>query len=317
MSVQLSPEADRYGWYRALPPVLRGGSWMLLGTLAFAVMIVLVRKASETFTAFEITFWRALFGIIFMVPWMFRVKLAGLRTRRPGMQLWRNFLHVIGIVMWYYAIARINLSEGMALQFTVPLFTIALAMVILKERVDFQRWAATFVGFGGVVIILRPGVVDISPIAAVVIISALFYGASNVCTKILAGSDSPNVIVLYMNLIHIPLALAGVMVTGWTMPDWTGLAWLIAVAATATMAHYCLAHALRDADASLVMPFDFLKLPWVTLLAFLAFGEMPSIWGWIGGLVIFASVTYIVRRETRIGRAAMTAKATAVKAAAE
>lgn len=282
---------------------------MLLGTFSFAVMIVLVRKASQTFTAFEITFWRALFGLIFMAPWIMRVRLAGLRSNRPGLQLWRNTLHVVGIVMWYYAIARINLTEGMALQFTVPLFTIALAMLILKERVDAQRWIATFVGFAGVLVILRPGLVDISLISVIVIVSAMFYAASNVTTKVLAGIDSPNVIVFYMNLIHIPLALIGVALTGWTIPGVVDLGWLIAVAGAATLAHYCLAHALREADASLVMPYDFLKLPWVTFLAFLAFGEIPSMWGWIGGLVIFASVTYIVRRETKIGRAEMNSKA--------
>ncbi len=182
-------------------------------------------------------------------------------------------------------------------------------MLILKEKVDAQRWIATFVGFAGVVIILRPGVVDISPVSVIVVVSAMFYGASNVTTKVLAGSDSPNVIVFYMNLIHIPLALIGVALTGWTIPGWADFGWLIAVAGFATLAHYCLAHALREADASLVMPYDFLKLPWVTFLAFLAFGEIPSIWGWIGGLVIFASVTYIVRRETKIGRAEMISKA--------
>jgi len=311
MSSGHSSPSSRQAWYRGLPPILRGGLWMLLGTFAFAVMIVLVRKASQTFTAFEITFWRALFGLIFMSPWIMRARLAGLRTSRPGLHLWRNTLHVIGIMMWYYAIAHINLSEGMALQFTVPLFTIALAMLILKERVDAARWIATFVGFSGVVIILRPGAVEISLVSVIVIVSAMFYAASNVTTKILAGIDSPNVIVLYMNLIHIPLALIGVALTGWTVPGLVDLGWLIAVAGFATLAHYCLAHALHEADASLVMPYDFLKLPWVTFLAFLAFDEKPSVWGWIGGLVIFASVTYIVRRETKIGRAEMKSKANA------
>ncbi len=282
---------------------------MLLGTFAFAVMIVLVRKASQTFTAFEITFWRALFGVVFMAPWIVRAGLAGLRTRRPGLHLWRNTLHLVGIVLWYHAVARINLAEGMALQFTVPLFTIALAMLILKERVDAARWIATFAGLAGVLVILRPGLVEISPVSVIVIVSAVFYAGSNVSTKVLAGTDNPRVIVFYMNLIHIPLALIGVVATGWTIPGWADLGWLMAVAAAATLAHYCLANALHEADASLVMPYDFLKLPWVTLLAFLAFDEIPSIWGWTGGLVIFASVTYIVRRETRIGRAAMNSKA--------
>lgn len=277
---------------------------MVVGTFAFAVMIVLVRKTSVKFNAFEITFWRAAFGLVFMAPWLMRARFSGLRTSRGHIHLCRNLLHFVGIVLWYFAVARINLTEGMALQFTVPLFTIALAMLVLGERVDSRRWIATLVGFCGVLIILRPGAIPITIVPLAVLVASVFYAGSNILTKVLSRNDPADAIVFYMNLAHVPLALAGALVIGWTVPAGTDLIWLAGVALSATIAHYCLARAFREADASQVIAIDFLKLPWVTLLALMMFGEIPSVWGWLGGAVIFFSAYYIVRRDARLARAA-------------
>lgn len=294
---------SRRARFRSLPPVLRALFWMIFGTFSFALMIVLVRKASHGFSAIEITFWRALFGLVFMTPWLFRTRLIGLRPTRPRLHLLRNVVHLAGIIMWYYAVSRINLTEGIALQFTVPLFTITLAVLFLRERVDGQRWAATIVGFSGVLIILRPGLVEISSVALVVLLSAALYAGSNTCTKVIGRTDSSDLVVFYMNLMHLPMALVLALITGWSIPGWADLPWLAGVAASATVAHYCLAQAFREADASVVMPIDFLKLPWITVMAFLAFDERPETWAWAGGAVIFGATYYIVRREAKSSRA--------------
>jgi len=303
----VSPSAGRR-WYDALPPVLRGGVWMLFGTFFFGLMIILVRRASADFNAVEITTWRALFGLVFMAPWLMRASMARLRTPWMGRHLARNLLRFVGIALWYHAVASINLSEGMALQFTVPLFTMVLAMIFLKERTDAPRWIATFIGFTGVLIILRPGAIEISTAALATLVSAIFYAGSNVITKILSRDEPAERVVFYMNLMHVPMGLCAMAVFGWTAPGWWDLPWLAAVAVSATMAHYCLTQALREADASQVMPIDFLKLPWVAGLAWLMFGEIPALWGWIGGAVIFGAVYYIVQREARLGRAEMKAR---------
>ncbi len=300
-----SPTNSRHDWFHALPPVLRGGLWMLCGTFFFGLMILLVRQASFNFSAVEITTWRALFGLLFMVPWLLRTRLRRLRTRRPGLHLWRNAVHFVGIVTWYYAVARINLSEGVALQFTVPLFTIALAMLFLKERVDAQRWIATLIGFSGVLVILRPGAIEISAVALITLLSAACYAVSLIFTKIVGREDPAELVVFYMNLMQLPMGVAAMLVFGWSVPGWWDLPLLAAVAATASLAHYFLARAFREADASQVIPIDFLKLPWVAGLAWLIFDEAPTVWGWLGGAVIFGATYYIVRREARIGRAAM------------
>ncbi len=272
---------------------------MFLSTFAFAGMIGFVRAAAATFNAFEIAFWRAAFGLVLMIPWIARVGLRRLGTTRGHIHLIRNVVHFIGIVLWFYVVSRINLSVGVALQFTVPLFTIAMAAIILKERVDAARWAVTAVGFGGVLIIVRPDTGAIDMLATITLVSAAFYAVANIATTAIGRGDSSELVVFYMHLMHLPMALIGALVLGMTLPGWADLPALIGVAVCATLAHYLLAQALREADASVVMPIDFLRLPWVAALGLVLYGEEPEAGAWIGGAVIFAATYTILRRETR------------------
>ncbi len=276
---------------------------MFLSTFAFAAMVVLVREASTAFNAFEILFWRAAFGLVIMMPWLARVRLGRLKTTRGRIHLIRNVVHFIGIVTWFHVVGRINLSVGIALQFTVPLFTIAMAALLLKERVDAARWTATAIGFSGVLIIVRPDTGALDALAILTLVSAAFYAGSNIATKAIGRADSSEVVVFYMHLMHLPMALIGALGVGMTVPGWDDLPVLAGVAVSATLAHYLLAQALREADASVVMPIDFLRLPWVAALAFVLYGEMPLAGAWIGGGVIFATAYYILRRESRAARA--------------
>jgi drug/metabolite transporter (DMT)-like permease len=275
---------------------------MFLSTFAFAGMIGFVREATASFNYFEITFWRAFFGLAVMVPWLCRVRMARLRTSRAGTHVIRNIVHFVGIVTWFYVVAHINLSVGIALQFTVPLFTIIMAAMILKERVDAARWTATAVGFAGVLVIVRPDTGALDALAVVTLISAAFYAASNVATKAIGQADPSEVVVFYMHLMHLPMALIGALTLGMRMPGWEEVPMLAGVAVCATLAHYLLAQALRTADAGVIMPIDFLRLPWVAALAFVLFGEVPPAGAWIGGAIIFAAAYYILRRESRAVR---------------
>lgn len=286
-------------WFNALPSSLRGIVWISAGTVCFASMIIFVRLASGAFHAFEIAFWRALFGVLVMVPFLARNGLRTVQTRRFGVHFMRNIAQTLGIVSWFYAIAHINLSEGMALQFTVPLFTMAMAVVFLKETFDGKRWAATLVGFAGVLVILRPGFVEVSFAALVTLFASVQFAASNTVAKALSRTDSSTTIVFYMNLIVLPLSLLSMAYIPWSWPRLGDWPWLLGVAVSGYFAHFFLAQAFRETEANVVMPFDFLKLIWVTLFAFVLFDQVPTVWSWLGGLVIFGATCYIVRRETR------------------
>lgn len=289
--------------FGALPANSRGFIWILLSSFAFVSMVLVVRHMSDDYNAGELAFWRALLGLLLLAPILMRNGATLYRTRQPGLHLFRNLLHFIGIAGWFFAISRINLSVGMALQFTIPLFTIVLAILFLREKVDPMRWVATAIGFAGVLIILRPGDEPVTIAALACIVSALGYAGANICTKVLMRECSGDTVVFYMNVVHLPLAILTAMAMGGiSVPPLADLPWLIGLGGLATLAHWLLAKALGEADASLIIIIDFTKLPWVTLGAFLIFGEAPVIWAWIGGAVIFAATYYIVRRETRTRR---------------
>ena len=291
------------GWFTGLSANLRGFIWITLSTFAFMSMVMIVRHISDRYNTGELAFWRALIGLALLAPIFVRSGSDLFRTRQFGFHLLRNVMHFVGVAGWFYAISRMNLSTGMALQFTVPLFTILLAIVFLREKVDPARWVATLIGFAGVLVILRPGVEPVTLAAIAALVSALGYGAANIATKVLMRNCSSDTIVFYMNVMHLPMALCAAWAMGGiSIPAIPDIPWLVGLAASATLAHWLLAKALGEADASLIIIVDFTKLPWVTLGAFVFFGEAPVIWAWIGGLVIFASTVYIVRRAARAAR---------------
>jgi drug/metabolite transporter (DMT)-like permease len=292
-------------WFSGLSSNMRGFIWIALSTFAFMSMVMIVRHISDRYNTGELAFWRAFLGLALLAPIFIRSGSALFRTDQFRFHLLRNVMHFVGVAGWFYAISRMNLSTGMSLQFTVPLFTILLAIVFLREKVDTARWIATFIGFAGVLVILRPGIEPVTLAAIAAIVSALGYGAANIATKVLMRNCSSDTIVFYMNVMHLPMAL----ILAWSMggigiPIIADIPWLIGLAAAATLAHWLLAKALGEADASLIIVVDFTKLPWVTLGAFIFFAEVPVLWAWVGGAVIFASTLYIVRREARAARTA-------------
>lgn len=297
---ETAPTGGIRGWFAGLSPNLRGFIWIALSTFAFMSMVMIVRHISDRYNTGELAFWRALIGLGLLAPIFIRSGSALFRTEQFRFHLLRNVMHFVGVAGWFYAISRMNLSTGMALQFTVPLFTIVLAIVFLREKVDPARWVATIIGFAGVLVILRPGVEPVTLAAIAALVSALGYGAANIATKVLVRKCSSDTIVFYMNVMHLPMALCAAWAMGGiNIPATHDIPWLIGLAASATLAHWLLAKALGEADASLIIVVDFTKLPWVTLGAFVFFGEAPVVWAWVGGMVIFASTVYIVRRAAR------------------
>lgn len=287
-------------WFAGISSNMRGFIWIALSTFAFMSMVMIVRHISDRYNTGELALWRAFLGLALLAPIFIRSGSALFRTGQFRFHLLRNLMHFVGVAGWFYAISRMNLSTGMSLQFTVPLFTILLAIVFLREKVDTARWIATIIGFAGVLVILRPGIEPVTLAAIAAIVSALGYGAANIATKILVRNCSSDTVVFYMNIMHLPMALALAWALGGvSVPALGDMPWLIGLAASATLAHWLLAKALAEADASLIIIVDFTKLPWVTLGAFVFFAETPEIWAWVGGAVIFASTFYIVRRAAR------------------
>ena len=146
-----------------LSPVTRGALWMTGASLFFSITFGVVRQISGEMSSVEITFFRSLFGVCFMLPWLIRSGINSLRTSRLWLFGFRSTALYAGVVCWFYGLAHLDLAEATALYFTAPLFTVLFARATLKEKVGPRRLAALLAGFAGALIIIRPGLVEMSP----------------------------------------------------------------------------------------------------------------------------------------------------------
>ncbi len=294
-----SPASDRF---RRLPAPVRGALWMMVSAACFSVMSAAVRHLSAELSPFEITFLRNLFGLVIVLPFVLRTGQPLFRTRHWPLYVARAAIGLVAMWAWYYAVSITPLAEAVALNFTVPLFTIPAAILILREKVGIRRWGATLVGFLGVLIILQPGSVALSLGGLLAITAAAFFAFSLILVKILTRTESPAAIVFYMNLIMTPMVL-GPAILVWETPSWVQLGWLAIIGAVGTLGHISLVRAFAATEATVVVPFDFMRLPFAALIAYFAFGEVPQVWTWIGAAVIIAGTVYITHRESRLKRA--------------
>ncbi|MGF1610786.1 MAG: DMT family transporter [Kiloniellales bacterium] len=279
----------------------QGALYMAAAALGFAVMNTIIRYLSADFEPLQIAFFRNVFALAFMLPWLSRVGVTGLRTQRLGTHLWRAAIGFLSMVCWFYAIALLPLAEAISLNFTVPLFVTIGAALVLGEVVRLRRWSATIVGFLGVLIIVRPGFAEVTWPMALPILAAALMAVAALIVKSLSATEPPAVVVVYMNLILTPLSLVPALFV-WRWPDGWSLLLFLALGLVAAVAHIALTRSYARADASAVMPFDYLRLPFVAVLGFLLFGELPDLWTWLGAAVIAAAAIYIARREAQVAR---------------
>jgi drug/metabolite transporter (DMT)-like permease len=272
---------------------------MLLGSSCVAVQLSAIRIASATLHPFEIALFRNLVGFLVILPFLGRLGLHTLRTGQP----WRLAMSSIGLlvsmVLFFMAVAELPLAEVMALSFTMPLFATLGAALLL-------RWVAVLVGFCGVLIVLRPGTEAVSPYAVMILLSALLLAGVTLLIKRLTDRESATTIVLYqavfMTAMSVPLALVY-----WRTPGLAELPLLAVIGALGTVSWLCMTRAFALVDASVVMPFEFARLPLTALAAWLLFAEVPTVWTWLGGAVIFGSTAYITHREIKAAAASRAA----------
>ena len=179
---------------------------------------------------------------------------------------------------------------------TAPLFAAVLAVLVLREVFRWQRWAAILFGFAGTLVIIRPGIVEVDTGPIIILLSSGIWGLILIVIKSLGKRDSTPTIVTYMVLFMSPLALIPALFV-WTWPTVEELGVLLLMGTMGTVAHLTLTQALRVGEAAVVMPMDFFKLIWAAALGFLIFSELPDVFTWIGGFMIFASATYLGLRE--------------------
>lgn len=277
----------------------RGILLILAMTLFSASMNAAARHVSGGVHPFEVVFFRNLFALLFVVPLLVRNGLVVFRTQRFRGHLGRASLNLVNMLLFFTAVSLTPLSELVALGFTAPIFATVLGVLILKETVGARRWSAIAAGFAGAMLVLRPGFDTVTVGHGLTILSALTWAGVLLIIKSLSRTESSLTIVAYMVVLLTPMSLLPALFV-WQWPTPAEFGWLAFMGLTGGGAQYLLAQALHEADLSVVMPFDFSKLIWVSLIAFAFFGEVPAWTTWVGGGLIFASGAYIARREARL-----------------
>ncbi len=290
-------------WIAGLSAPIRGALWMSAAAGAFALMINLVRHLTQIFDPLEVVFFRNLFGLLAMLPWLTSQGIGVLQTRHLGLHVIRAVIGIAAMVLWFTTLSLMPLAEATALSFTAPIFTSILAAVFLGEVMRARRWTAIGIGFLGALVILRPGVEALDPIGLLAVFTAGVWASSTILIKVMARTESAGAIVTYLTLFLTPISLIPALFV-WQTPTLGQLALCAALGFAGSLGHFCMTRALAITEASLVMPFDYLRLPLVALVAYLAFGEVADGWVWLGGSIIAASGIYITHREARLRAAA-------------
>ena len=228
-----------------------------------------------------------------------------LKSNRPGLQLLRGAALLGSSLFFISGLRFLPIAEASATGFVAPLFVTALSIIFLGEKVGMRRWIATAVGLVGVLIILRPGTGAFHPAAFFPLVSALAWACTLIMTRMMSGSERAITTMTYSSIAGVCI-LSALVPFVWVAPTWHDILFGILIGVASTAGQWIVVLAFRYADASVLAPFSYTQLLWVSILGFLVFGEVPGIWTVTGAAFIVASGLYTAHRE-RIRRSQLLA----------
>ena len=303
-------------WWRTSSGTLRGAVWMILAGACFAGLGVTIRLSAADIDILEVIFFRNFFKSNFDVTLVVAHRLGGSTDPKTGPSR-PAFYKRLGSHV-FLVFGRYDVATGGS---HVSWFYSSLVCDYGCSPVFKRRCEATSLGrrrccFLGTLIILRPGIEIISPGAILMIVGAVFVAISFLLVKVLSRTEPPNTMVLYMSLLITPVS-AIPLIWVWEMPHGLVWLWLLGVGASATCGHLCFTRAMASADASAVLPYEYVRLIFVAIIAFFLFGEVPDLWTWLGSVVIFGSGVYIANREAAAFKSGRKMKLLAAQASGE
>jgi drug/metabolite transporter (DMT)-like permease len=269
--------------------------------VSFSTTAVAVRALARSLSVFEMLSLRNAAGVlILLAAALLRPDLRGhLVPRRPLLHLGRNLVHFAATYAWTLGVTLLPLASVFALEFTSPAWVGLLAVLLLRERMTASRIVAIALGFAGVLIILRPGVEALDPASFVVLGSAFGFALTAIATKKLTRTESTFAILFYMNLIQLPLNLAGADAGFWEKLGPADMLPLAGICLGGLLSHLCLTNAYRHGDAIMVVPLDFLRIPLIALVGWQLYGEALDPFVFLGSLCIIAGIVWNLRDEAR------------------
>jgi drug/metabolite transporter (DMT)-like permease len=281
---------------------LEGALWMVASGAVFSAQGAVVKQLGTRLDSFEIAFFRCAFGFLVVLPFVLRGGTSLFMTGRPGLHVMRALVGVSGMFCGMYALTRLPLADATAISFAKPLFAVVLAATFLAERVGWRRWAATAAGFAGVAVIVRPASADFGLAHLAALLGAFLIADVIVLVKKLQGSEKNATIMAYFGIVTT-LASAVPALYVWLTPTMSELILLACIGASASAGQWMALKAVRAAEASAVVPYDYLRLIFAILWGWLFFAETPDRWTLAGSAILICATLYIAYREIGLGKA--------------
>ena len=273
--------------------------WMIGAMFSFSLMAVSGRELATNLNTFEIMLFRSIIGfLIVLAIGYFAKTLAEIKRDRLGLHLFRNLAHFSGQNLWFLAVASIPFSQLFALEFSTPVWVALLAPLFLGEVLTKQRALTVILGFAGVLIVARPDInqFDFAIIAAGA--CAICFAGSMMATKKLTSDQSITCILFWLTLMQLAMGLVATVFTGTiTFPEGINIFWIVIVGIGGLTAHFCITNALALAPAIVVIPLDFMRLPLISVIGFLAYGEAFELPILVGAGVIFIAILLNLKAE--------------------
>lgn len=274
---------------------LRGILLLMGSTVFLASSDAMAKYLTRTLPPVEVAWLRFAMFVLIITPAVL-MNPRVLRAARPGLQAMRGLGMLASSLFFITGLHYLPIAEAAATAFIAPVFVTALSVALLSEKVGKRRWAATIVGLCGVLVVMRPGTAAFHPAAILPLLSALAWACTLIATRLISGADRVVTTMAYAALVGF-LALSAAVPFYWVAPTWTEVMIGGAIGVAATMGHWIVVLAFRYADASVLAPFSYSQLLWVTLLGYAAFGEIPDLFTFVGAGIIIASGFYTAHRE--------------------
>jgi drug/metabolite transporter (DMT)-like permease len=274
----------------------KAAAWMAGWLSAMLVMAVAGREATRTLHVFQIMEMRSLLGFVLLWPLLHATGgLAAMRTRRMGQHVARNTVHYGAQFGWFLALTMIPIAQVVAIEFTSPIWTALLAVGFLGERLGAARIAAVALGLVGVCVIVRPGIDHVDPGQLVALGAAIGFSIAIILVKSLTATESVVAIIFWMLVIQSAIGIVPAVLV-WRTPTAAVWPWIGVIALCGTYSHYCAAQALRHADATMIVPMDFLRVPLTAVAGWLVYDERIDVFTVIGAGLILAANLLNLRR---------------------
>jgi len=280
----------------------KGIALILLSTVFLGCSDITAKYLSTSLPSIEITWIRFLtFALMFTPVMLPSSPLYAMRTERLGLHVMRGAALLGSSLFFITGLGFLPIAEASATGFVAPLFVTALSILFLGEKVGMRRWFATALGLIGVLIILRPGTGAFHLAAFFPVVSAACWAGTLILTRMMSGREAVVTTMAYSSLAGLAI-LTAIVPFVWVTPSWTAIALGIFIGVASTAGQWIVVLAYRYGDASVLAPFSYSQLLWVSILGFFIFGEVPSLWTVVGAAFIVASGLYIAHRE-RVRRA--------------